>query len=466
MKKIYVDCSFLPENPELNTGIQRVVRQIMRHMENLAAEDDCKVIPVNLSYGQFAPVDVKDLYRKKKNEKIESSPTFQAKGKELAKKGGMWFVLYLKQIYFAFLTLIAAILYHPEVKAFLLAPRNRFGLNLFIDKILIQPTKALAKFIAMRIWYRDATALLPENGDLLLLLDSSWHMDIWRSVGKAKESGAKVILVLYDIIPVTHPEFCEDPLINAFETWFASALKFVDGFIAISATVQNDFSTFLENQYGSGHGKKIDFFHLGCDFNIAQVKDDRVRDKVRQVFDERSTYLMVSTLEPRKNHSYLLDTFDGLWAKGINVNLCFIGRIGWKVDELLDRIKSSREYQKRLFFWPDINDVELAYCYKHASMLVFPSFIEGFGLPIIESLGHGLPVLASDTPIHREVGLDHIGYFDLADPGSLEQQIQVIEKHGVPDALVVDSDYRWQDWECSTRMLLDKIDNMLLTLKT
>jgi alpha-1,2-rhamnosyltransferase len=71
MKKIYVDCSFLPENPELNTGIQRVVRQIMRHMENLAAEDDCKVIPVNLSYGQFVPVDVKDLYRKKKKENIE-----------------------------------------------------------------------------------------------------------------------------------------------------------------------------------------------------------------------------------------------------------------------------------------------------------------------------------------------------------------------------------------------------------
>jgi alpha-1,2-rhamnosyltransferase len=161
----------------------------------------------------------------------------------------------------------------------------------------------------------------------------------------------------------------------------------------------------------------------------------------------------------------LLDTFDGLWAKGIDVNLCFIGRVGWKVEDLLARIKSHREYQRRLFFWSDIDDVELAYCYKHASMLVFPSFIEGFGLPIIESLGHGLPVLASDTPIHREVGLDHIGYFDLADPGSLETQIEAIEKNGIPDALRVDPDYRWQDWESSTRMLLNKINKMLPTLK-
>jgi len=464
MKKIYVDCSFLPENPELNTGIQRVVRQIMRHMENLAAEDDCKVIPVNLSYGQFAPVDVKDLYRKKK-EKIESSPTFRSNTKELAKKGTMWFVLYLKQIYLAFLTLIAAILYHPGVKVFLLAPRNRFGLNLFIDKVLIQPAKALVKLVAMRIGDRGITAFLPKDGDVLLLLDSSWHMDIWRSVAKAKKNGAVVILVLYDIIPVTHPEFCEAPLIPAFGKWFESALEFVDGFIAISATVKNDFSTFVENQYGPGHGKKIDFFHLGGDFNVAQIKEDSVRDKIRRVFDERSTYLMVSTLEPRKNHSYLLDTFDGLWAKGIDVNLCFIGRVGWKVDDLLERIKSNSEYQRRLFFWSDIDDVELAYCYQHASMLVFPSFIEGFGLPIIESLGHGLPVLASDTPIHKEVGLDHIGYFDLADPGSLENQIEGIEKNGIPDALMVDPDYRWQDWESSTRMLLDKINKMLPTLK-
>ena len=465
MKKIYVDCSFLPENPELNTGIQRVVRQIMRHMENLAAKDDCKVIPVNLSYGQFVPVDIKNLYLPPKIENIESSPTFKANPQELAKKCAMWFVLYLKQIYLAFLTLIAAILYHPGVKDFLLAPRNRFGLNMFIDKVLIQPAKALVKLIAMRIKSKETSEFLPKEGDVLLLLDSSWHLDIWRSVARAKESGTKVIAVLYDIIPVTHPEFCDEALIKVFEKWFDSALKFVDGFIAISATVKNDFSTFVENQYGSGHGKKLDFFHLGSDFNFTEIKEDGIRDQVRRVFDERSTYLMVSTLEPRKNHSYLLDTFDALWAKGIDVNLCFIGRVGWKVDDLLERIKSNREYQKRLFFWSDIDDNELAYCYKHASMLVFPSFIEGFGLPIIESLGHGLPVLASDTPIHREVGLDHIGYFDLADPGSLEKQIEGIEKNGVPDALRVDPDYRWLDWESSTRMLLDKIDKMRLTIK-
>jgi alpha-1,2-rhamnosyltransferase len=465
MRKIYVDCSFLPENPELNTGIQRVVRQIMRHMENLAAEDDCKVIPVNLSYGQFVPVDVKDLYRKKKKENIEPSLTFKFNAKELAKKGGIWFVLYLKQIYLAVLTLIAAILYRPGVKAFLLAPRNRFGLNMFIDKILIQPAKALVRLIAIRIRHRDTSEFLPKSGDVLLLLDSSWHMDIWPSVAKAKESGAKVIAVLYDIIPVTHPEFCDEALLRVFEKWFESALEFVDGFIAISDTVKNDFSTFVENKYGADHGKKLDFFHLGSDFNFTEINEDGIRDKVRRLFDERSTYVMVSTLEPRKNHSYLLDTFDALWAKGIEVNLCFIGRVGWKVDDLLARIKSNSEYQRRLFFWSDINDVELAYCYKHASMLVFPSFIEGFGLPIIESLGHGLPVLASDTPIHREVGLDHIGYFDLADPGSLEKQIEGIEKNGIPDALRVDPDYRWLDWESSTRMLLDKINKMLLTLK-
>ncbi|EIM63436.1 hypothetical protein [Desulfobacter postgatei] len=55
--------------------------------------------------------------------------------------------------------------------------------------------------------------------------------------------------------------------------------------------------------------------------------------------------------------------------------------------------------------------------------------------------------------------------FDLAHPGSLEKQIEGIEKNGIPDALRVDPDYRWLDWESSTRMLLDKINKMLLTFK-
>ncbi|MGB1237129.1 MAG: glycosyltransferase, partial [Pseudomonadales bacterium] len=100
---------------------------------------------------------------------------------------------------------------------------------------------------------------------------------------------------------------------------------------------------------------------------------------------------------------------------------------------------------------------ELLYCYKQSKMLLFPSFVEGFGLPIVESLSNQLPVMASDTPIHREVGLDKIDYFSLDDPQSLSDKILDIEANGIPESLKIADDYRWMNWLESSQMLLEKI---------
>jgi len=369
MKKLLIDCSFI-STTDLNTGIQRVVRNILKHIDQVCVSE---FIPVEvvLKEGKIVPIS-------------------NAGGQ----KGDLV----------------------PEI----------------------------------------------EKGDVLLLLDSTWHLNTWESIRRAKVSGAMIISVIYDLIPISHPQYCDAPLVSLFNQWFGKAVGYVDGFIAISRTVEESIRRYISENHPEREAHFFfDYFYLGSDFggkNRTQPNAS-VRTPLKVLYEAhpQKVYLIVSTLEPRKNHTYLIDAFDRLWAEGHDVVLNIVGRKGWMIEKLLQRIEHHPEYNGRLFHWDDLNDEELGYCYQHSKMLLFPSFIEGFGLPIIESLYYGLPVLASDIPIHREIGGTQIGYFDLSDTGSLADQIETIEREGVPDALLKRGEYHWMGWQESSEMLCRKI---------
>jgi len=199
---------------------------------------------------------------------------------------------------------------------------------------------------------------------------------------------------------------------------------------------------------------------LGGDHSHNAYDESQVRAELKQSLREGSSYLVVSTVEPRKNQPYLLDTVDLLWGQGSQAKLFIVGREGWKVTDTMARINGHEQKDSLLFHWGDLNDSELLYCYQKSKMLVFPSFVEGFGLPIVESLNNQLPVMASDTPIHREVGGDRIGYFDLTKPQDLANKILAIEAHGVPEEFQPQEGYQWLSWRQSSQSLLHKVQQM------
>jgi len=104
----------------------------------------------------------------------------------------------------------------------------------------------------------------------------------------------------------------------------------------------------------------------------------------------------------------------------------------------------------------DLSDTELDYCYNHAKALVLPSQAEGFGLPLVEALYKGLPVLASDIPIFREVGKDFCTYFDISQPTSLAKIVVDIEKKETMPKVRNPEEYQLPDWKDSCRELLTK----------
>jgi glycosyltransferase involved in cell wall biosynthesis len=134
-------------------------------------------------------------------------------------------------------------------------------------------------------------------------------------------------------------------------------------------------------------------------------------DYVMSVLDSRVTFLMVGTIEPRKGQKQTLEAFDLLWNQQIDVNLVIIGKQGWLIDELIEKIRGHSELNRRLFWLEGISDEYLEKVYAASTCLIAASEGEGFGLPLIEAAQHKLPIIARDIQVFREVAGEYAFYF-------------------------------------------------------
>jgi glycosyltransferase involved in cell wall biosynthesis len=162
---------------------------------------------------------------------------------------------------------------------------------------------------------------------------------------------------------------------------------------------------------------------------------------------------MVGTMEPRKGHAQALTAFEALWADGHALNLVIVGKSGWLVDDLIERIRSHPETGGQLFWLSNASDECLEDLYGRATCLLAASEAEGFGLPLIESARRGLPILARDLRVFREVAGSAAYYFaDNSGAGlsdSITRWLALYQegKAPTPDALA------WLTWQQSASQL-------------
>lgn len=383
-RRIFVDCTFAYKNPNINTGIQRVVRNIIKNAKLYPSEKEAQIIPIAMIDDYIIAVD----------------------------------------------------------------PDNNGG----------KDKKRLLHGILSK-YERYKNIVVVEKGDTFIMLDAIWIYDLWGKIKDIKDEGGVVIGVYYDLIPILFPHFFEDKLRNQFIDFVEKSIEYFDGYVAISRTVMDDLRMHIKSCEIDENDFLFDHFMLGADFKKKDYAISNIRKDILDLYKNEPVYLAVSTIEPRKNHTYMLDSFEILWAKGVDVKLCIIGKIGWKVDRLIERIKNHKEYNKRLFMFNDASDEELLFCYKHSKSLVFASFSEGFGLPIVESLNNGLPALVSDIPIHREVGGDNVIYFDLKKIDNLAEQISKNERENIFSDKKYNNiqAYSWQE---SSKEFFDKTISM------
>ena len=294
--------------------------------------------------------------------------------------------------------------------------------------------------------------------DILMLLDGSWLMPEIPRFEAARRAGTRIGLVVYDLLPISHPQFMLPKAQRQFTRWMRRVVPQTDFFVAISQVVRDEFRNWARGEFPGLRlaDEQVSWFPLGVKLDLASPTGD-VRPEVRAALDgANSTYLKVSTLDPRKNHMAVLDAFDLVWRQCPTARLCFVGRQGWLCSDLVRRISCHPRLGRQLFWFQGLTDAELAYCFGHVSGVISASLAEGYGLPIAESLQYGLPTFVSDIPVHREVGGDFCAWFDPCQPASLAQLLIAHVRSGEFPARRRAAEYVPTTWDEATKVLIQE----------
>ena len=137
-------------------------------------------------------------------------------------------------------------------------------------------------------------------------------------------------------------------------------------------------------------------------------------------------FVVVGTIEGRKNHRLLLDVWRDIVAdRGQEAPLLvIIGQRGWQADEVFEQLDRAADLEGHVVELSSCNDDELARWIAGAHALLMPSFAEGYGLPVMEALQLGTPVIATDLPVYREIAGDRPVYLDPTDKDGWKSAVE------------------------------------------
>jgi glycosyltransferase involved in cell wall biosynthesis len=240
----------------------------------------------------------------------------------------------------------------------------------------------------------------------VFLLVSHRSLDRHGPIQALRRAGARFVPLIHDLIPLTHPEYTRAPQVGRHAARIATTAALADGIIVNSAATE---SVLLDHLAPHGRVPPI---------TVAPLGTRMIRTPTTPLPTE-PYFVCLGTVEPRKNHQLLLHLWRDLAMEGRNgPRLLLCGRRGWEnenVLDLLERCEALRGLVLELGNLPDSRVTELL---AGARALLFPSFAEGYGLPVAEALSLGVPVLCSDLAALREVGGDVPEYLDPIDgPG-------------------------------------------------
>ncbi len=300
------------------------------------------------------------------------------------------------------------------------------------------------------------------QGDIYLGLDLNAHLaDILHPLHKHHQHiGVGMYFIVYDILVARRPDWWRENVAPVFEEWLQSIAQVATGLVCISHAVANDVQAWLtENKPKRSGNPIVSSFHLGADITNSLPSKGLPENApdVLSTLHARPSFLMVGTLEPRKGHVQTLGAFELLWKQGIDVNLVIVGKNGWLVDALINRLHRHAEKDKRLFWLEGISDEYLERIYAASTCLIAASEGEGFGLPLIEAAQHKRAIIARDIPVFREVAGEHAFYFTGLDAVSLMNGIHAWMLLNAKGLAPQSDSMPWLTWKQSVEQLLANI---------
>ncbi len=227
------------------------------------------------------------------------------------------------------------------------------------------------------------------------------------------------VMTIHDLTFIKYPNY-STTIVKNYESRIRNCLKWTDLIITFAENTQKDIAQYLDfpeekikitpqaSRYSSDYLKGVNF--------------EALKQQISYPFN--SPYILfVSTLEPRKNINTLIRAFNYLKRNAkIEHDLVLIGKKGWKYQSILQEIEAS-PYRNQIYHLDYLSDQLVALFYQQAEVFVYPSYYEGFGLPILEAMTLGTPVITSNTSSLPEV-IGNAGI--LIDPNNMLELAEAI----------------------------------------
>jgi glycosyltransferase involved in cell wall biosynthesis len=228
------------------------------------------------------------------------------------------------------------------------------------------------------------------------------------------KADVRPVYLVHDLIPITHPQFCRTGEAIRHRERVRTVLTTAAGIIGNSQATLDELTAFAES--GGLPKPPAIAAWLGLD-PLPMPRPLPAPD--------RPTFVALGTIEARKNHLMLLQ----IWSRLIDrmgsgaPRLLIIGQRGWEAEQVFKILDYDEKLRDHVIELNRCSDDELAAHLASARALLFPSLAEGYGLPLIEALAMGTPVIASDLAVFREIGGDIPEYLEPLDSTGWEKAI-------------------------------------------
>lgn len=264
----------------------------------------------------------------------------------------------------------------------------------FIKRVNLKVIKLPPK-IRPFLWYYYYLPRLIREDNIEIFISPSFFLPIL-------PSNVKSITVVHDITPIKFPRLHTFSTRIAFKIFLKFSLKRASKIVADSENTKNDLVRFLDI-----NEEKIKVIYPGIDDVYFKNQSILTEQEVYRVMFKynipKKFILYVGTIEPRKNLIALLKVFEELKEeKSIPHKLIIVGKKGWHYDSFYDLLSKSK-YVNEIILTGYVPEEDLRVLYSYADVFVYPSLYEGFGLPPLEAMAHGCPVVTSNVSSLPEV---------------------------------------------------------------